>query len=149
MSEISINSPAKAAILDVLDQTLWTASASSANKELLAAALVAVTQKSSPVAGDAEIVVAALDTGEWVLERVPHQDVVDGERCWFIKRNVAPFCAVHPLGDKRGPYGPRYWYGPTALATLKTAAADLGLTLPGLPAQPATARKRTAREKLA
>lgn len=144
---VSPTNPTATAIQDVLDKTLWTASASAENKQLLTAALVEAMKGVLGSPTDAELVMAALDTGEWVLERIPEDDVADPDRRWFLKRAVAPFCAVYGPMDKRGMYGPRFWQGATALATLQAAAADLGLKLPGAVRVDAVQRKREARQK--
>ena len=81
----------------------------------------------------ADMVMAALDTEEWGLERIPRCDYIsdEGNRegAWLVKRQKAPYCAVYT--DKPGePYGPRSWSGPTALDALQKAADDLGIRLP-------------------
>ena len=81
----------------------------------------------------ADMVMAALDTGEWCLERMQHwhclTDEGNREGAWLVKRQKAPYCAVYT--DKPGaPYGPRSWSGPTALDALQKAADDLGIRLP-------------------
>lgn len=116
----------------VLDKVRWTAGASDYNKRILTTALAkAVARTQSAAQSEAGIVMAALDTGEWVLERNHPDNVMDPERVWFLKRAVAPFCATYGPQDKRGMYGPRFWQGPTALAALQAATADLGMNLPG------------------
>lgn len=83
---------------------------------------------------DAEIVLAALDSGEWAVERHPPQDWLteEGNRhmAWSVKRTVAPYCS------KRGP---RVWHGQTAVEALCKAAEDLGITAPSTPAPPEVA----------
>lgn len=81
----------------------------------------------------ADMVMAALDTGEWDLERMQHWHCItdEGNRvgAWLVKRQKAPYCACYT--DKPGaPYGPRSWSGPTALDALQKAADDLGIRLP-------------------
>ena len=81
----------------------------------------------------ADMVMAALDTEEWGLERIQRCDYIsdEGNRegAWLVKRQKAPYCAVYT--DKPGaPYGPRSWSGPTALDALQKAADDLGIRLP-------------------
>ena len=81
----------------------------------------------------ADMVMAALDTEEWGLERMQHWHCItdEGNRvgAWLVKRQKAPYCAVYT--DKPGaPYGPRSWSGPTALDALQKAADDLGIRLP-------------------
>ena len=81
----------------------------------------------------ADMVMAALDTEEWGLERMQRWDCLtdEGNRegAWLVKRQKAPYCAVYT--DKPGaPYGPRSWSGPTALDALQKAADDLGIRLP-------------------
>ena len=78
----------------------------------------------------ADMVMAALDTEEWGLERMQHwhclTDEGNREGAWLVKRQKAPYCA-----DKPGAlYGPRSWSGPTALDALQKAADDLGIRLP-------------------
>ena len=86
----------------------------------------------------ADMVMAALDTGEWCLERMQHwhclTDEGNREGAWLVKRQKAPYCA-----DKPGAlYGPRSWSGPTALDALQKAADDLGIRLPQPAARGAT-----------
>lgn len=81
----------------------------------------------------ADMVMAALDTEEWGLERIQRCDYIsdEGNRdgAWLVKRQKAPYCACYT--DKPGaPYGPRSWSGPTALDALQKAADDLGIRLP-------------------
>lgn len=81
----------------------------------------------------ADMVMAALDTEEWGLERIQRCDYIsdEGNRegAWLVKRQKAPYCAVYT--DKPGaPYGPRSWSGPTALDALQKAADDLDIRLP-------------------
>ena len=89
----------------------------------------------------ADMVMAALDTEEWGLERIQRCDYIsdEGNRegAWLVKRQKAPYCACYT--DKPGaPYGPRSWSGPTALDALQKAADDLGIRLPQPAARGAT-----------
>lgn len=98
----------------------------------------APTQAGEYQPSSADMVMAALDTEEWGLERMQRWDCLtdEGNRegAWLVKRQKAPYCA-----DKPGePYGPRSWSGPTALDALQKAADDLGIRLPQ-PAAPAQA----------
>lgn len=83
---------------------------------------------------NAEIVLAALDSGEWAVERHMPQDWLteEGNRqmAWSVKRTVAPYCS------KRGP---RVWHGQTAVEALRTAANDLGMELPATTPSPPVA----------
>lgn len=94
---------------------------------------VAPTQAGEYQPSSADMVMAALDTEEWGLERMQHwhclTDEGNREGAWLVKRQKAPYCAVYT--DKPGaPYGPRSWSGPTALDALQKAADDLGIRLP-------------------
>ena len=93
----------------------------------------APTQAGEYQPSSADMVMAALDTEEWGLERMQHwhclTDEGNREGAWLVKRQKAPYCAVYT--DKPGaPYGPRSWSGPTALDALQKAADDLGIRLP-------------------
>ena len=97
------------------------------------AALAAPAQAGEYPPSSADMVMAALDTEEWGLERMQRCDYLtdEGNRegAWLVKRQKAPYCAVYT--DKPGePYGPRSWSGPTALDALQKAADDLGIRLP-------------------
>lgn len=76
-------------------------------------------------AGPAEIVMAALETGEWHLQRhLPHScftAAANKEQAWSVKREAAPFCSEDDS---------RIWTGPTALAALQKACDALKLPLP-------------------
>ena len=94
------------------------------------AALAAPAQAGEYQPSSADMVMAALDTEEWGLERMQRWDCLtdEGNRegAWLVKRQKAPYCA-----DKPGAlYGPRSWSGPTALDALQKAADDLGIHLP-------------------
>ena len=94
---------------------------------------VAPTQAGEYPPSSADMVMAALDTEEWGLERMQRWDCItdEGNRvgAWLVKRQKAPYCAVYT--DKPGaPYGPRSWSGPTALDALQKAADDLDIRLP-------------------
>lgn len=96
------------------------------------------TQAGEYQPSSADMVMAALDTEEWSLERMQRCDYLtdegNRERAWLVKRQKAPYCATYT--DKPGePYGPRSWSGPTALDALQKAANDLGIRLPQ-PTQP-------------
>ena len=93
----------------------------------------APTQAGEYQPSSADMVMAALDTEEWGLERIQRCDYIsdEGNRegAWLVKRQKAPYCACYT--DKPGaPYGPRSWSGPTALDALQKAADDLGIRLP-------------------
>lgn len=88
---------------------------------------------------DAEMVMAALDTGRWHLRRNRHSDLLmarsNRENAWTVERQAAPYCAVYGPKDPRGMYGARCWSAPTALAALQKAADDLGIPLIPPPAE--------------
>ena len=98
----------------------------------------APTQAGEYQPSSADMVMAALDTEEWGLERIQRCDYIsdEGNRegAWLVKRQKTPYCACYT--DKPGaPYGPRSWSGPTALDALQKAADDLGIRLPQPAAQ--------------
>lgn len=82
---------------------------------------------------DAELVMAALDTGNWVLRRMLPSSYFTEEanraHAWIVERQTAPYCAVYGPKDPRGMYGMRSWSAPTALGALQKAADDLGIPL--------------------
>lgn len=79
--------------------------------------------------GEAELVLAALDTGNWKLERVQPSAVftkrANEENAWMVSRQSTPYCAVREGAG----YGQRHWFGPTALKALQKAASDLQVPL--------------------
>lgn len=104
-----------------------------AGKNEVADELECTAQAGEYQPSSADMVMAALDTEEWGLERMQHwhclTDEGNREGAWLVKRQKAPYCAVYT--DKPGePYGPRSWSGPTALDALQKAADDLGIHLP-------------------
>lgn len=78
---------------------------------------------------EAEIVLAALDSGDWAITRnQPISCLTDSgnaRSAWTVRRQSAPYCA-----DRRNAV--RQWNGPTALEALIAAAQDLGLALIGI-----------------
>jgi hypothetical protein len=91
---------------------------------------------------DAELVMAALETGNWKLQRNPYSTLLTAranrESAWSVERMNRPYCAVYGKNDPRGMYGPRCWSAPTALEALMKAADDLGVPLiaPSVEARP-------------
>jgi len=61
-------------------------------------------------------VLAALDTGEWEIQRCrPGDDFTDEyqrEHRWWVRRQARPFCDNDGCGD---------WFGPTAYEAIKNA----------------------------
>lgn len=79
---------------------------------------------------DADIVMAALDSGGWELRRnqpsTVYTDAANTAHAWSVMRQSAPMCTED---------GTRMWSGPTAIAALRRAAAALDIQLPtGWPA---------------
>ena len=76
---------------------------------------------------EAEIVFAAISSGEWTVTRNQPScymtDEGNARNAWSVQRAVAPYCA--DLGP-----GNRSWNGPTALAALKAASKEMGIPLP-------------------
>lgn len=77
---------------------------------------------------DAEIVLAALDSGNWdELRRIPPQsyftDEVNARDAWSIRRGAAPYCT---------PTGERIWFGATPLEALQNGARAFDLPIPGV-----------------
>lgn len=88
---------------------------------------------------DAELVMAALATGDWVLRKMLPStyftEEANREHAWMVERQTSPYCAVYGPNDPRGMYGMRSWSGPTALEALMKAADDLGIPLISTPAK--------------
>lgn len=88
---------------------------------------------------DAELVMAALDTGDWHLRKMLPStyltEEANREHAWMVERQTSPYCAVYGPKDPRGMYGPRSWSGPTALEALQKASDDLGIPLIAPPAK--------------
>ena len=80
---------------------------------------------------EAEIVFAAISSGEWTVTRNQPScyltDEGNARNAWSVQRAVAPYCA--DLGPGKG-WGNRVWNGPTALAALKAASKEMGIPLP-------------------
>ena len=80
---------------------------------------------------EAEIVFAAISSGEWTVTRNQPScyltDEGNARNTWSVQRAVAPYCA--DLGPGKG-RGNRCWNGPTALAALKAASKEIGIPLP-------------------
>lgn len=88
---------------------------------------------------DAELVMAALATGDWVLRKILPStyftEKANREHAWMVERQTSPYCAVYGPNDPRGMYGMRCWSGPTALEALMKAADDLGIPMISTPAK--------------
>lgn len=76
---------------------------------------------------EAQLVLAALETGDWVICRVPDcssmTDEANRRHAYTVQRQAAPFCAEDDT---------RIWTGPTAFAALKAAADHLQVAMPGV-----------------
>lgn len=81
--------------------------------------------RSVPVS-EADMVLAAMETGEWELQRLLPQTCFTSEanirNAWSVKRSAAPYCTKDGL---------RIWTGATPLEALCNGAAALGVELPG------------------
>ena len=77
---------------------------------------------------DAAVVLAAMDSGDWLVWRAPWQDYMTttGNRrgAWVAERCRAPFSVARGDDD-----GPRQWEGPTDVAALKAGCDDLGVDI--------------------
>lgn len=102
---------------------------------LLKFARAVLTEWGTPSAvaepSEAEIVFAAISSGEWTVSRnLPSSYMTDegnARNAWSVQRAVAPYCA--DLGPRKG-WGNRMWNGPTALAALEAASKEMGIPLP-------------------
>ena len=78
---------------------------------------------------EAELVLAALDTGNWKLERAQPSAIftkrANEDNAWMVSRHGRLYCAVREGAG----YGQRHWFGPTALKALQNAASDLQVPL--------------------
>lgn len=104
-----------------------------------------LSQSSTPVhvvgLTEAQLVLAALDTGEWVICRVPDSSSLTAQanrrHAYTVQRQAAPFCAEDDT---------RIWTGPTAFAALKAAADHLQVVMPGV--DPVIEQVATRREDI-
>ncbi|MEG0975204.1 MAG: hypothetical protein RSF42_10950 [Comamonas sp.] len=83
------------------------------------------TEVNDSKCSEADIVLAAVSSGDWTLSRAMSQEYLteraNKEHAWSIQRGAAPYCTGS---------GDRIWFGPTALIALQRAAGAFGFELP-------------------
>lgn len=98
----------------------WDADQRDMANEALSAYRGATPQLAAP--SDAELVMAALDSGEWSLMRhLPDKRLTDAANkanAWSVRREIPPYCTDT---------GIHQWSGPTAIETLRKAQKELNL----------------------
>lgn len=91
-------------------------------------------EQAQPDHAEAEIVFAAMASGDWKITRNQPSGYMTDEgnarNAWTVERATAPYCA--DLGPGKG-WGNRHWNAPTALEALQAASKEMGITLPAPP----------------